>query len=106
MPSPILISLIQWIVSTRFEHTSLLIKEIKLAEFGSTGQLLISKFHQLSAGNSGSGCGMAPPRAESIAHAGRIELVRNIINVTSAIMDEQLRDKRPNRRLFMPTSAN
>jgi hypothetical protein len=70
-----------------------LTKEIKLAEFGSTGQLLMSKFHQLSAGNSGSGCGRVPPRAASIARAGSTELVKNVNKVSSAIMDEHLRDK-------------
>jgi hypothetical protein len=72
----------------------LLIKEIKFGEFGSTGQLLMSRFHQLSAGKSGSGCGSAPPRAEFIAQAGSTELVRNVTKVSSAISDEQLRDNR------------
>jgi hypothetical protein len=50
-------------------------KLMKLAEFESTGQLLISRFHQLSAGKSGSGCGNAPPRAAFIAQAIDRELV-------------------------------
>ena len=70
----------------------LLIKEMKFAEFVSTGQLLISKFHQLSGGNSGSGCGNAPPRAESMAHAGTIELVKE------SDQRQQRNDWRPSAR--------
>jgi hypothetical protein len=39
----------------------LLMKVMNEAEFGSTGAALTSVFHQLSAGNSGSGPGSAPP---------------------------------------------
>ena len=37
-------------------------KLMKLALFGSTGAALMSTFHQLSGGNSGSGVGSPPPR--------------------------------------------
>jgi hypothetical protein len=79
-------------------------KEMKFAEFASTGQLLMSRFHQLSGGKSGRGCGNAPPRAEFMAHAGTIELTRNVTNVSSATTAGHRRDKKRNERLFMPTS--
>ena len=38
-------------------------KVMKLALLASSGAWLTSTFHQLSAGNSGSGCGMVPSSA-------------------------------------------
>src|SRR5262249_1078936 len=43
--------------------------EMYFDELESTGQLLMSRFHQLSAGNSGSGSGSAPLRVPVIAPA-------------------------------------
>src|SRR5574341_2219962 len=65
----------------------LLIKAIKFAEFPSTGQLLISRFHQLSDGKSGNGWGRAPPREAFIANAGTAELARKATSVSQAKMD-------------------
>ena len=78
--------------------------DMKFAEFVSTGQLLMSRFHQLSGGKSGNGCGNAAPRAEFIAQAGTIELVRTVSNVSSAMTDGHLHDKKRNECLFIQTS--
>jgi hypothetical protein len=55
--------------------------------------LLISKFHQLSGGKSGSGCGKAPPRTEFIAHAGTVDVAKNANNVTRATIEYARRVK-------------
>jgi hypothetical protein len=47
----------------------------------------MSKFHQLSAGKSGNGCGNAPPRTEFIAHAGTIDVAKNASKVKPAMTD-------------------
>jgi len=65
----------------------LFMNDMKFPEFASTGQLLMSRFHQLSGGKSGSGCGKAPPRAEFIHHAGIIEVVRKVTSVSNATIE-------------------
>src|SRR5262245_15615035 len=68
-------------------------KVIKFAELASTGQLLISRFHQLSAGKSGSGCGSAPPRIASMATVGATETIRKTTSARNAKKRVPCRDK-------------
>ncbi len=51
-------------------------KWMKLALWGSTGAALTSAFHQLSAGNSGSGVGRGPPGCAEARVAERSEAAR------------------------------
>ena len=60
----------------------LLIKAMYEEEPGSTGALLISRFHQLSAGKIGSGAGRVPPR---IGEPARILLAMNTRNAGAVV---------------------
>lgn len=81
-------------------------KLTKLAEFGSTGQLLISKFHQLSGGKSGSGCGNPPPRAEFIAQLGTVEAMTNASVVDTAMNRGNCLAKKRKERRNITTSKS
>jgi hypothetical protein len=61
----------------------------------------MSKFHQLSGGKSGSGCGKAPPRTEFMAQAGTISVTKNASKVRRAMIEGIRLVKKRKYRLVM-----